>query len=142
MSMRPLIFMTALIASGVQTSASNANDAITLTRPERGAQIRLQRAYALPESTARKASVPVTRETVLDTVDKHIEALFDRATDPSTHLVTPASADKAGSGFLIDHFAEIDGDRDGSLRFSEVKKYLNAQSPIARPVAEGIQIIE
>jgi hypothetical protein len=142
MSMRPCIFVTALIVAGIHTSASNANDSITLTRPEQRAQLRLLRAFAPREAPARKVSGPVTRKRVLDAVDKHIEALFDKAADPSTHLVTAATAENAGSGFLADHFAKIDGDHDGRLRFSEVKKYLDVQSPIARPVAEGIQIIE
>jgi hypothetical protein len=84
----------------------------------------------------------VTPEVVLNAVDEHIHALFDRAADPSTHLVTIASADKAGLGFLVDHFAEIDGDRDGTLEFREVKGFLDAQSPIARPASKEIQLIE
>jgi hypothetical protein len=65
-----------------------------------------------------------------------------RAAEPSTHLVTVALADKAGLGFFVDHFAEIDGNHDGTLEFSEVKGFLNAQSPIARPASKEIQIIE
>ncbi len=105
--------------------------------------MRLLRAYAPNGQPAPKRSLPASPQSILNSVDDRIRVLFDRAADPSTHFVTIASAKKAGVGFFADHFSDMDHDRNGSLRFSEVKSFLDGQSPIARPVAaEGIQIIE
>jgi hypothetical protein len=143
MNKQHFVIVAALLAVVLQVPMSHANDSIVLTRPERGRLSSLQRAYAPPQTQVRKAPVPITPQTVLKRVDDRIRALFDRAADPSTHLVTIASADKAGVGYFIGQFHEMDRDDDGSLTFSEVKGYLDAQSPIAKPAAEGsVQIIE
>jgi len=143
MNMHRYLSCVVLLAAVMQVVPSYANDSITLTRPDRGAQMRLLRAYSPREQPSKRQSVPVTPQSVLNTVDDRIRVLFDRAADPSTRLVTVASANKAGLGFFVDNFAEMDDDRNGSLRFTEVKAFLDGRSPIAKPVVtEEIQIIE
>jgi hypothetical protein len=142
MKMHGFLPLVTLLAGVVHVPPSYANDSIALTRPDRGVQMRLLRAYTLREQPLKKQSVPITPGSVLKTVDDRIRVLFDRAADPSTHLVTVTSADKAGLGFFIDHFAEIDSDRDGTLEFGEVKGFLDARSPIARPASKEIKTIE
>lgn len=103
----------------------------------------LQRGFGQRHAPTQVVSTPLTRESVAIVVDKHVESLFDRAADPSTHLVTRASAEKSGLGFLVDHFAAIDRDHDGNLRFNEVKGFLDARSPVtAKPASGTIQIVE
>lgn len=142
------IIFIALLAASLQGSPSYAKDAITLTKPDREVQGRLLRSYDPRERTPRKVPIPVTPETVQNTVDNHIRALFARATDPSTNHVTIESAKAAGIGYFVDNFARIDTDRDSSLSYGEVKGLLDTQSPIvrhtpsARPVDKEIQFIE
>ncbi|UXN61481.1 hypothetical protein [Phyllobacterium zundukense] len=148
MSKFRFLIVTTLLAVVSHAGSSSANDAITLTRPQRDGPASMGQIFTPSERSAKKTSVPITPETMLNRVDDRIRGLFNRAADPATHLVTLTSADKAGIGYFIDSFAEIDNNRDGSLTYSEVKGFLDAQSPIERssgtgsPVTTDIQIIE
>jgi hypothetical protein len=96
----------------------------------------------VPSSTGSKqGAVPLTRETVSAAVDARIKALFDRAADPAIRLVTLSSAEESGVGYFTGHFADMDRDSDGALSFKEVKDFLDAQSPIARPGSKELQTI-
>lgn len=137
-------FFTVVAVSSIVFSAgaSAADNSVTLTKPQRFGAAVSGKVYSPSKIHVKKTAVPITPERVLSAVDDHIRALFDRAADPSTQLVTVASADKAGVGYFIDNFPEIDKDQDGSLRFSEVKNFLEPQLPIERPVSKEIHIIE
>ncbi len=126
--------LTAVLAIVSQAPLAHADDSNRPTRHEWGSHAAFLRQAYIPRNVPeKKASAPVTPESVRKAVDARIQTLFDRAADPATHLVTPASAQAAGAGFLADRFAEMDGNGDGSLSFSEVKGVLDAQSPIAQP---------
>ena len=101
-----------------------------------------QGAFVMKGTPSRAIAAPLAREGVRAAADNHVEKLFDHASDPERHLVTRRSAEKAGYGFLADHFAEIDRDRDGNLRLGEVRQFLDARSPVAKPTSGAIQIIE
>lgn len=139
-----LRFFMVILASSTafQGSALAADNSITLTKPQRFGAAIVGKIYSPSKIPIKRTAIPITPETVLSAVDGRIRALFDRAADPATQLVTVASADKAGVGYFIDNFPEIDKDQDGSLRFSEVKNFLEPQLPIERPVSKEIQIIE
>lgn len=140
---RGMVFTVAIISSVVlQVTGSAADDVITLTKPPEFGAIMSGRIYPPAKSAVERTAMPITPETVLNAVDARIRALFDRAADPSTHLVTIESANRAGVGYFVDNFALIDRDQDGSLRYSEVKGFFDAQSPIKRPASKEIQIIE
>ncbi|EJN05147.1 hypothetical protein [Phyllobacterium sp. YR531] len=136
-------FIVLLVSStAFQGGALAADNSVTLTKPQRFGAAISGKILSPSKIPAKRTAVPITPETVLNAVDDRIRALFDRAADPVTHLVTVASADRAGVGYFIDNFSQIDKDQDGSLRFSEVKGFLEPQLPIERPVSQEIQIIE
>ncbi|QND51622.1 hypothetical protein HB779_06710 [Phyllobacterium sp. 628] len=125
-----------------QSPVSHAEDFIILTEPAPDVHARQPGPFSPQNWPKQENSVPITPESVAAAVDQRIRALFDRAADPDTHLVTIASAERAGVGYFVDHFKEIDRDHAGSLDFTKVKAFFDAQSPIARPASTGIQIIK
>ncbi|MEP7453095.1 hypothetical protein [Phyllobacterium sp. SB3] len=142
MSSLKLFTIVVLTSIALQVDTSVADNSATLAKPPRFGATIPGKVYSPTKIPTKRTAVPITPETVLSAVDDRIRALFDRAADPATRLVTVASADKAGVGYFIDNFPEIDKDQDGSLRFSEVKNFLEPQLPIERPVSKEIQIIE
>lgn len=137
---RLVLVLTGCLAAGLPVFPAGANDTIVLRQPPERMTVRLPHRR---EGPAKEAPAPISPQSVQDAIDARIRSLFQRAADPSTHLVTAASADKAGVGYFAGQFDEMDRDDDGSLTFGEVKRFLNAQSPVAKPVAEGsVQIIE
>lgn len=75
-------------------------------------------------------------------VDGHLKEMFDKAADPSTQLVTQAAAKAAGWGFVADHFAEIDANKDGFITYGEYKRFLDARSPVKRQAKGDVQVVE
>ncbi len=143
MSVRFVIGMAVVFAMQWQVTSLNAADTMVRYKPGRQIQGRVLRTTVPTPQRSKQGAVPLSRETVTAAVDARIKALFDRAADPATQLVSIGSAEKAGAGYFTGHFDEIDDNRDGSLTFSEVKDYLDAQSPVTKPAAEGsVQIIE
>jgi len=130
----------ALAASILPFSLAHAEDFITVTKPSHA--ITAPRRPVAPKTSSVDLATPSTPESVRAAVNKNVENLFDRAADPEKHIVTQQSAKQAGIGFLADHFAEIDRDRDGNLRFSEVKRFFDARSPAAIRPAGSVQIVE
>jgi hypothetical protein len=134
-----VIILTTLLAAIAQPSVSSAGDnTIVLKKPDRNWQMRLQspRAPGLP---TRTAVAPLDAAALKSSVDQRMRVLFDRAADPSTHLVTVESARNAGVGIIADQFADIDKDRNGTLEFAEVSGFFDARSPIAKPASSDGQ---
>lgn len=75
-------------------------------------------------------------------VDGHLKEMFDKAADPSSHLVTMAAAKNTGWGFVSDHFAEIDANQDGFITYGEYKRFLDARSPVKRQPKGDVQVVE
>lgn len=143
MKVRFVIGMAVVFAMQWQVTSSNAAETMAHFKPDRQIQGRLLRSTVPPSNRLNQGGVPLSREALNAAVDARIKALFDHAADPATRLVTIGSAEKAGAGYFTGHFDKIDDNRDGSLTFSEVKGFLDAQSPVAKPAAEGsVQIIE
>ena len=89
------------------------------------------RCAALCSSTGPKqGAVPLTREMVSAAVDARIKALFDRAADPATHLVTAASAENSGVGYFTGHFADMDRDSDGALSLRRSRVFSMRSHPL------------
>jgi hypothetical protein len=128
-----------LLVAIVQPSISRAGDsAIILKKPDRNWQARMQ-PRLVPGTPSGKTAAPLDAAALKSSVDQRMRVLFDRATDPSTHLVTAESARKAGVGIISDQFADIDKNQDGKLKFAEVSGFFDARSPIARPASSDAQ---
>ena len=78
-------------------------------------------------------------------VDTQLRQRFEIAAGHSNHLLTASQANAAGWGFIADHFAEIDRDRDGYVNFSDISDFMSARSPVAKNNTKGkggVQIVE
>jgi hypothetical protein len=143
MNARFIVGFAVLLATQWHLGSSEAAETTARLKPDRQIQGQVLRS-TLPRSngSAKKAKL-LSRGAVQAAVDARIRSMFDRAVDPSMGRVTTASAEKAGVGYFTGQFDEIDRNKDGSLTFSEVKGFLDAQSPIAKPASEGsVQMIE
>lgn len=52
---------------------------------------------------------------------------FDQADTAHTGQVSKAQAQRAGFGYLVNHFEQIDSRRRGHIRFDQVEAYLRAR---------------
>jgi hypothetical protein len=148
-----IVFATLLTAIAQPSTSSAGDNTVVLRKPYRNWQTRLPLPQAR-ELPSRKTAAPLDAATLQSSVDQRMRVLFDRAVDPSTHLVTAESARKAGVGIIADQFADIDKDHNGTLAFTEVSGFFdarlaaakpavdNAQTPVAKPVSGEVQIIE
>ncbi|MGH6860125.1 MAG: hypothetical protein ACRECY_07710 [Phyllobacterium sp.] len=85
----------------------------------------------------------ITPQTVLQIRHEDLKANFDRAAGPGSNLLTAAAARRANWGFISDHFAEIDHDKDGFVTLSEVTAFMDARAPGSKAVPAGaVQIVE
>ncbi|MBB3235513.1 EF-hand domain-containing protein [Phyllobacterium endophyticum] len=140
MSKLLFLVLTGCLAAILPVSTADASDTIVLRQPPQRMIVRLPHRR---EESVKETPAPISPRSVRGALDERIRSMFNRAIDPSTGRVTVASADKAGVGYLVGQFDEIDRNKDGSLTFSEVKGFLDAQSPIAKPASEGsVQMIE
>jgi hypothetical protein len=131
--------LATLLVAIVQPSISRAGDnTIIVKKPDRNWQTRMQ-PRLVPGSPSGKTATPFDAAALKESVDQRMRVLFDRALDPSTHLVTAESARRAGVGIISDQFADIDKDQDGKLKFSEVSGFFDARSPIAKPASPSAQ---
>lgn len=133
--------MAVLLAAQWHAQPLDAAETMARFKPDRQMQGRSLRSIVPSSTGPKQGAVPLTREMVSAAVDARIKALFDRAADPATHLVTAASAENSGVGYFTGHFADMDRDSDGALSLEEVKGFLDAQSPIARPGSKELQTI-
>jgi hypothetical protein len=90
----------------------------------------------------RPTSPPITPEFIKSSLDAHMRQRLEAAADPATGLVSVESAAKYGWGYLIDHFAEIDGDHDGDITAEEGATFFGMSPPVARPASAEIQFVE
>ncbi|QND51617.1 hypothetical protein HB779_06680 [Phyllobacterium sp. 628] len=101
---------------------------------------------APPRNPSGKITPPMTATVAQEFLDRDMATRFDAAADPATHQLTEQRARDFGWGFISDHFAEIDVHRQGYVRFEEVRAFMQARSPLAKPApaAKGhaVQIIE
>ncbi|CAN7165923.1 EF-hand domain-containing protein [Phyllobacterium sp. LjRoot231] len=88
----------------------------------------------------------MNQATVQQAVDQQMKSRFESAAG-SGKVLTAQQASEAGWGFISDHFAEIDRDKDGFVSFSDVSRFMAPRSPLSKaPVqpagTKPIQIIE
>ena len=84
-----------------------------------------------------------TQPPVQETIDAKLRIRFDEATAHSNHLLTAKTAEAASWGFVADHFAGIDKNKDGYATLSEISAFLDARSPAKRKAVEkSVQLIE
>jgi hypothetical protein len=88
----------------------------------------------------------MTGEAIRKDIDARLKASFETAAAHSNHQLTAQGAKGAGLGFIADHFAKIDKDRNGYATFDEVSAFMSAWSPWKKSTAKAgrgpIQIIE
>ncbi|MCO4316998.1 EF-hand domain-containing protein [Phyllobacterium sp. 21LDTY02-6] len=92
----------------------------------------------------------MTPELVQKKVEEQIRAQFEKAAGPSGYLIDAQQAQASGWGFVVDHFAQIDKNGDGSVSLSDISNFLSARTPQALMRAarqnlnqrSGTQIIE
>jgi len=95
-----------------------------------------------PPGTVRE---PLTQQSLQKEVDNDLRQRFEEAAGHSNHLLTAQGAKDAGWGFMADHFAEIDDNRDGYLQFSEISGFMTARSPVVKSKSKAppsVQTIE
>ncbi|MEQ5838512.1 hypothetical protein N0A02_03555 [Paraburkholderia acidicola] len=79
----------------------------------------------------------LTPDLTQSTIVGHLKTLFDKAANPSTHLMTKQGALASGWGWAASHFGEIDRQNKGAVSFDDVLDYLNGHSDthmVLRPV--------
>jgi len=99
-----------------------------------------------PRDPAGLVRPKMNQATVQQAVDQQLKARFDAAAG-SSKVLTAQQASDGGWGFISDHFAEIDRDKDGFVSFADVSRFMAPRSPLsvapARPAGtKPIQIIE
>ncbi|PRD49701.1 EF-hand domain-containing protein [Phyllobacterium myrsinacearum] len=122
--MSRIIFISLLLTSLAGGSAQ-AGDRVW--RPEPGTK------------SVKQDAISIQRQ-----LDQELRAKFD-AVASSNHLLTAQAAGNAGWGFIAEHFAQIDKDRDGYITFDDVQTFLDARSPLpaARArAAKKVQVVE
>lgn len=81
---------------------------------------------------------PVTSESINAEVNAELAARFAEAAGSASGLLTQQQAKNASWGYVADHFAAIDRDHDGSVKFGDVLDFMQGGS--AKP--ESVQIVE
>jgi len=80
----------------------------------------------VPPHVKRSDSYVETRgEALRAQVERKLRVEFDAADPAKAGFLTREQARAAGLGYVADNFEAIDLDRDGIVRFDEVKRYLN-----------------
>lgn len=80
----------------------------------------------LPRLTEKEAGNSITA---------NLRKRFDAAADPSTHLMTKDAASRTGWGWAVDHFADMDPQGKGAIRFEDVLRYVGRRSVVKLPGA-------
>lgn len=81
---------------------------------------------------------PVTGDSINAEVNAELAARFAEAAGSASGLLTQQQAKNASWGYVADHFAAIDRDHDGSVKFGDVLDFMQGGS--AKP--ESVQIVE
>jgi hypothetical protein len=87
-----------------------------------------------PPGTVRPA---ITAETIQNELEQRLKAQFEAAAGPSGRI-TAQQAKNANWGYVADHFAAIDRDHDGYVKFGDVLDFM--QGSPAKP--KSVQIVE
>jgi len=82
-----------------------------------------------PPDPAGTVYPEMTPEFVQQKVDEQIRAQFEQAAGPSAYVLSAEQAKTSGWGFVADHFAEIDQDRDGYVSLSDISRFLSSRTP-------------
>jgi hypothetical protein len=80
-----------------------------------------------PESRKPSTAPPAEGAALRAQVERKLKKAFDAADVAHTGSLTRQQASAAGLGFVARHFEQIDRQRNGAVRFDEVKRYLIEQ---------------
>jgi hypothetical protein len=89
-----------------------------------GAQQPMRDPWVPPESRTPSRAPPTEGAALRAEVERKLKQAFDDADRRGTGSLTREQARAAGLGFVERHFAEIDRERTGAVRFDDVKRYL------------------
>jgi hypothetical protein len=81
---------------------------------------------------------PVTGQSINAEVNAELAARFAEAAGSASGLLTASQAKNASWGYVADHFAAIDRDHDGYVKFGDVLDFM--QGGPAKP--KTVQIVE
>jgi hypothetical protein len=134
----PLLGLSGIASAGVTHPVT-----VTILAPP--LLLRVSEELGTPPPDAPGVVPPeITPENMQRLFDADLRDRFESATGASG-ILTLKHANDAGWGFIGDHFAEIDRNRDGYLTFDEVQTFFDARSPLpaARArVAAKVQVVE
>jgi hypothetical protein len=131
-----------ILAASLPAHAFPAGIAAVPLQPERFLNVGEKMVKLKPDPSAPKRP-KMTQEEVQQAMDADIKARFDSAAGSSNVTLTAQRAKEASWGFVADHFAEIDGDHDGYIRYDDVATFMAARSPLKKKRADKpVQIVE
>ena len=80
-----------------------------------------------PESRKASTTTPTEGAALRAQVEHKLKLAFDAADTSHTGSLTREQANAAGLGFVAKHFDEIDRQKNGVVRFDDVKRFLVAR---------------
>jgi hypothetical protein len=140
----PTVFLFVMLLAGSMPMANAApyTKLDIAIPPGRNLPLLVGEKMGYPPMTPDDAKLePVNEEAVQKDVDAQLKAKFEAAARHSNQMLTAQGAIDAGWGFIADHFAEIDKNRDGSATFGEVSAFMQARSS-GNQMKNPVQIVE
>jgi len=108
-----------LVLSAAATAAGGVSPEAIVETPMRDPWV--------PPELRNAPAAPATQGAALRAqVERKLKAGFDSADISGTGTITREQARKAGLGYIVRHFDEIDAERSGGVRFDHVKRFLRA----------------
>lgn len=83
--------------------------------------------YVPPAARIRSAEPPTDGPALQAQVQDKLRRRFDMADAARFGSITRVQAERAGFGFVAQHFERIDSRRSGSISFDELMRYLQQQ---------------
>ncbi|MGH6862498.1 MAG: hypothetical protein ACRECY_19820, partial [Phyllobacterium sp.] len=84
-------------------------------------------AYSPPDPLGKSRPAPEDPD-IVRAIEQRLRTRFAAAAGPSQRLLTARQALDASWGFVSDHFAEIDRDRDGFVTLADISTFMEGRS--------------
>lgn len=81
----------------------------------------------IPPGVPRSTQPPLSGEALDNYIREQLKQQFNAADTNRTGRVTIKQAEKAGWGYLVNHFNEIDRNKSGSVTFEDILSYMRSQ---------------
>jgi hypothetical protein len=80
--------------------------------------------YVPPAARKPSLAPPTSGEALRQQVERKLQRQFEAADTQGTGSITAEQARRAGWGYLVNHFEQIDTAHSGRVSFDQVKRYL------------------